>query len=204
MTDQTTEHLLLEDAARQARDRLRAEQKQRAADERADYQEKAPSLARDAAVAVLGEEFADRGTWVAEGEPPEYGYGYSATAEIDGLRFLATTRQRDYGWDENLYLLIPCPNADHEPADRRIPIHWLGELADHLDRIADLGPAELHKLGDCSACYFAREEQVDAPPVPPPPPNATERLVEALEAIIEDRIGQRLDGFLATYLPDRI
>lgn len=201
MTEQTTDRLLLEDAARQARNDAHRQQVAADAQALAQYRQQAPERAKDAARRVLGD-YVERGTWTATGGPEDYGWAYSAVAEIDGFRFLSTTRYQDYGSVDDLYLLVPCPNDGHEPTDRRVEVYSLAQLADLMDALEGADEGDLSRMGDCSACYFLREERVES--TPPPSPTATERLVEALETVIEDRIGQRLDGFLSTYLPDRI
>ena len=193
MTDQTTDYVLLEDAARQARQQEQLRQRLLATEALADYREEAPKRCLKVAQEVLGD-YALRGVWEASGGPND-DFTYSAVAEIDGCRFLAAV-DLDYDYPrQRFYLLSPCGNMDHPPADRRIQVTSLAQLADALDQISDV------LAGDCYACARLENPEQEQLALPP---SATERLVEALEAVIEDRIGQRLDGFLSTYLPDRI
>lgn len=193
MTEQATAYVSLEDAARQARANERIRQRVSAAKALADYREEAPNRCLKVARAVLGD-YADRGVWEAIDGPNDY-FTYSAVAEIDGCRFLAAV-DLDYDYPrQRFYLLSPCGNPDHPPADRRIQVTSLARLADALDQLTDV------LAGDCSACALMEHPEQSQPALVP---SATERLVEALETVIEDRISQRLGGFLSTYLPDRI
>lgn len=199
MTEQATVHKLLEDAAAQAwaAEQTRAEES--AAEYRRQFEIDAAKHGHAYAREILGQ-FADRGLWRPVGDPPDdEPWEWQAAAEVDGLRFLVCGRDGfpPYG-RVHLYLLLRCPWSDrgtlieHGQADRQIGV---GDLAG-LGRIL-AKPDEW--AGFCPACT-----RLQATEQPAPIPTAAERLVEALETVIEDRIGQRLDGFLSTYLPDRI
>ena len=199
MTDQT-DHLLLEDAAAHALAKQQDRQAQQDADLRRDYERDAVKHGHDVAQEILGP-YADRGTWRAIGETPQdEPWPWWATAEIDGLRFLVRGRGGfpPYG-SASLYLQLPCPKNDgggtHGEAYRGILVTGLAHLGVIL---AD--PAR--QSGTCPACDLLKAEQREAAEAKAP--TTEELLMRALGQFIDERVDDKLDGFLATYLPDRI
>jgi hypothetical protein len=188
MTAATTNRVPLADAARVEQKRWQHEQDEQRKENAAEYRHLAIAAAAEAARNVLGDAYADA-SWTPMGSADREGQWRGATATIDGLQILAA-QTYSYGWSDRVYLLKPCPSSLHPPADAQAQIGSLYDLATVLDEPGD-GPRFR-----CFACAeLHRAEQLEAPS-----PSVEERLAGVVREIVDEK----LDGFLATYLPDRI
>lgn len=205
MAAETTTRVLVGDAAKAAVARQAEQGEARAAEKRRHYIRDAKAAGERIGVDKLGDYGKDV-EWTPEGDGDSDRF-LQATATIDGLRFRATERyysagEWGSGYERTLYLRQPCP--DHAPADRELEIHGLADLGAVLANPASWETAR------CFACQWRRDpenpenqrDQQDAPA--PSPPTVEERLAGVLREYVDAIVGERLDGFLATYLPDRI
>lgn len=133
----------------------------------------------------------EEAVWTAVEQPEDsFGDTKQATATIQGLRFLAESRYRGYdygGYTEELYVLRPCKNDKHEPADEQTEVTSLYQLAEVLEQ------PEV-QTWICYACSWLVEEEREAQNAARPIVQVKtwgERFEEVVLEMIEERLGAR-------------
>lgn len=111
---------------------------------------------------------------------------------VDGLRFEVELRM-PYGDGyprASLYLLSPCENTTHPPADERIRIEHLTDVARALDApVSDGAQLPSGHGWRCPACEALRPKPPAPEPAPQPP---TPTLVDLLDAFVREIVDEQL------------
>jgi hypothetical protein len=182
MTSETTV-LGLRDRAREAAEEFAQAVRERAARDQAEYTQRAKRTGASVFQQVLGVDTAPE-EWIPAGDGS--GNYHSATAEVDGLKFLAVeTYAYDAGYLQRLYLLRGCESPQHPPHDEQTEVQSLADLHDALQ---DGNEGRWSCLICSQHAYEEREDRAAQAPAAEPEPTPAEQLVAALAALIRQEL----------------
>jgi len=145
---------------------------------------------RQTAAAVLGAAYLDGVDFAVEHDGDGGFYDERRAAfTVDGLRFLVVLTPEEFGPDVRLYALRPCDSLEHEPADERVVLAGLTDLALAL---ADQ-PTHSGATWHCQRCAeLRRGSEPTAEPEPfEPSTSLAEQLDMLVRAIVDHQLDQR-------------
>jgi hypothetical protein len=145
---------------------------------------------RQTAAAVLGAAYLDGVDFTVtyDGDGGWYD-DRRAAFTVDGLRFLVKLAGAEYGPEARLYALRRCSSLEHEPADERVMLAGLTDLALAL---ADQ-PTHSGSTWRCQRCAELRRgsEPADEPEPFEPSTSLADQLDMLVRAIVDDQLDRR-------------